>query len=82
MVNKRRFEALPVGVMIDLLEQYENAVKEISNTYTIAFTGEVYGNRNDITDDMIRNLHHASNMLWTAVMNAEVNKMMSEASKS
>lgn len=80
--NKKRFGSLPMGVMIDLLARYEDSANDISSTHTFTFDGQVIGDRSAITDEMLLNLLHVSNMLWHAVRDAEINKMMSEAGKS
>ena len=80
--NQKRYEELNKGQMLILLDIYEKAVSAIVEPHTFEFTGKVHINHDAITEKMIGELQHANNMLWHFVQQQEINKMMSEASKS
>lgn len=80
--NQQRFEKLNKGQMLLLLDLFEKATKTITAPHTFEFTGKVHIDKDAITEKMIADLQHASNMLWHFVQQEEINKMMSDASKS
>lgn len=80
--QRERIARLSREQMIKVIESFYVSGNAITANFTYLVGGEVLGDKNRITDDMLGSLQLSINLMWNEIIGAEIERMKRQQDNS